>query len=166
MTRDGGGTTFEAVIGTNEGQVAVAPGVLQGTWSEGGRSYFQYVTDTPGNEWAFFSAKYKVHEAKWKNPDGSGKVVAIQIFHHPSHTAHLERMVRSIRASLDYYTAQFGPIWYSQIKIVEGPGNGTGIHAEPGMLTHSEGFTSWNPKNDDGSLDVPSAVVAHEMAHQ
>ncbi len=34
------------------------------------------------------------------------------------------------------------------------------------MITHEEGFSLWTPKDDPGYLDLPYAVVAHEMAHQ
>ncbi|KAA5541730.1 hypothetical protein F0145_20300 [Adhaeribacter rhizoryzae] len=160
------GSTFEAVVVTDIDQVAVAPGELRRTWTKGGRRYFHYSTNDPvGNEYAFFSAKYALHEASWQNPDGSGQEVAIRIFHHPQHTAHLNRMVRSIRASLDYYTAQFGPYRRNYLSVVERPGNGTGMHADAGMITHAEGFTFWNPKNEPGSHDHPFAIVAHEMAH-
>ena len=156
----GGGIAFQAVVGTHKDQVAVAPGALRRTWREGGRRYFHYSTDGPiGNEYAFFSADYAVHEARWNE-------ITIRIFHHPRHRAHLDRMVRSIQASLDYYTRQFGPYRYSHISVVERPGNGTGMHADASMLTHEEGFSLWNPKDDPGSLDLPFAVVAHEMAHQ
>lgn len=156
----GEGIVLETVVGMREDQVAVAPGALRRTWSEGERPYFHYSTDGPiGNEWAFASADYAVHEEQWKN-------VAIRIFHHPKHTAHLDRMVRSIRASLDYYTQQFGDYPRDYLNVVERPGNGTGMHADPGMLTYSEGFALWNPKEDPRSLDLPYAVVAHEVAHQ
>ncbi|HYG10664.1 MAG TPA: hypothetical protein VD835_11990, partial [Pyrinomonadaceae bacterium] len=163
----GGGIAFEAVVGTHEKQVAVAPGALRRTWTEGGRRYFHYSTDEPiGSEWGFFSANYAVHEARWSDPAGSGQNVVIRIFHHPGHTAHLDRMVRSIQASLDYYTRQFGSYRHSHISVVERPGEGTGIHADASMLTYAEGFSLWHPKDEPGSLDFPFAVVAHEMAHQ
>lgn len=165
----GGGVAFEAVVGTDEDQVAVAPGALRRTWTEGGRRYFHYSTDAPiGAEWAFFSADYAVHEGRWHDPSaGSGQVVAIRIFHHPEHTAHLDRMTRSVRASLDYYTDQFGPYPYRHLSLVEHPGApGTGMHAEPGMISYGQGFPSWIPEDDERSLDFPYAVVAHEVAHQ
>jgi len=180
----GEGIDFEAVVGTHEDQVAVAPGVLRRTWTEGERRYFRYATDAPiGTDLFFFSADYAVHEARWQAPDGagqasdssgqapatsSGQVVAIRIFHHPGHTANLDRMVRSIRASLDYYTRQFGPYEYSHITLVEHPGDGdgTGVHAVPGMLVYEEGFSLLNPEDDPGGFDHPFAVMAHEVAHQ
>jgi hypothetical protein len=48
---------FEAVVGTDEGQIAVAPGGLRRTWTQDGRRYFHYATDAPIlNNYAFFSA--------------------------------------------------------------------------------------------------------------
>jgi hypothetical protein len=159
---------FEAVVGTDAEQIAVAPGALRRTWTEGGRRYFHYVTDAPiGGEWAFFSADYAVHEATWDPPTAAGQPVAIRIFHHPQHTAHLERMVRSIRASLDTYTSQFGPYRHSHISVVEHPGApGTGMHADASLISYGQGFPFLIPEDDPGSLDLPFAVVAHEMAHQ
>jgi ABC-2 type transport system permease protein len=154
----GEGIAFEAVVGTHADQVAVAPGTLRRTWTEAGRRYFDYSTEGPiGDEWAVFSANYAVREARWND-------VAIRIFHDPRHTRNLDRMVRSIRASLDYYTAQFGPYPRTWLNVVERPGNGTGMHADAGMLTFTEGTALWNPTDD--RLDLPYAVVAHEMAHQ
>jgi ABC-type transport system involved in multi-copper enzyme maturation permease subunit len=157
----GGGIAFEAVVGTDEGQVAVAPGALRRTWSQGGRRYFHYSTDAPiGDEWAFFSANYAVHEARWKD-------VAITFFHHPAHTGHLDGMVRSVRASLDYYTEQFGPYAYRHLTIVENPAApGTGMHADAAMISHGQGVPHWRPTPGRWSFDMPFAVMAHEMGHQ
>jgi hypothetical protein len=145
----------------------VAPGALRRTWTEAGRRYFHYATAQPiGGEWGFFSANYAVYEDQWKNPDSSGQAVDIRIFYHPKHTTHLDPTIRSIRASLDYYTSNFGPYLRGYLNVVERPGLGTGMHADAGMISHGEGFTSWNPKDNPGSHDHPYAIVAHEMAHQ
>jgi ABC-2 type transport system permease protein len=157
----GGGIAFEAVVGTDEDQVAVAPGALRRTWTEGARRYFHYSTDAPiGSEWAFFSANYAVQEGQWND-------VAIRIFHDPEHTAHLHRMMRSVRASLDYYSEQFGPYPYRHLSVVEQPaGMGTGAHADPSMISYGQAFAFWIPQDEQRSLDLPYAVIAHEMAHQ
>ena len=169
----GGGIVLEAVVGTDADQIAVAPGALRRTWTEGGRRYFHYATEAPiGGEWAFASARYAVREAQWSPPrtsadeDSTSVGVAIRILHHPGHTAHLDRWVRSIQASLDHYTAQFGPYRYRHLTVVEIPGDGVGAHAEASMLTHGEGITLLRPGDDARSLDLPFAIIAHEMAHQ
>ena len=74
-------------------------------------------------------------------------------------------MVRSIEGSLDYYTAQFGPYPYRHLTVVERPPNGTGMHADASMITHGEDFPS-ESRDKPRSLDLPFAVVAHEMGHQ
>ena len=58
--------TFEAIVGTSGDQVAVAPGALRRTWTEGGRRYFHYLTDVPiNNQYGVFSARYALHEEQW-----------------------------------------------------------------------------------------------------
>jgi ABC-2 type transport system permease protein len=162
----GGRISFEATIGTQADQVAVAPGVLQQTWKQSERRYFRYVTDAPvGTECALFSAKYSLCEASWKD-SSSGQLVAINIFYHPGHNANLDRIVKSAQASLDYYTKQYGAYPYSQVSFVEHPGHGQGMHAEPSMITMEEAFSLFNPDDDRRGFDLPFAVVAHEMAHQ
>lgn len=151
--------TFEAVVGTDTGQVAVAPGELRRTWSEGTRRYFQYVSDVPivGTE-VFFSADYRVHRERWMDVD-------IQVFLHPGHTAHLERLLRSVRASLDYYSSQFGPYPYPFLQVVEQPGNFLGMGVDgSGVITGGEGFFHMNPEGD--GFDAIFEIVAHEMGHQ
>jgi ABC-type transport system involved in multi-copper enzyme maturation permease subunit len=164
------GTSFAAVIGTSTDQVAVAPGALRQSWTKGDRRYFQYATDVPISESLFFfSARYAVHEASWTDTtDASGQTVDIKIFHHPKHRAQLERMEQGIKASLDYYTDQFGAYRYDHVYFVEypGDGDGTGIHAAPAMLLYEEGFNFLKVNNDPESLDHPFAVIGHEMAHQ
>ncbi len=166
-TTSGGGIDFEAVVGTSADQIGVAPGGLRRQWTEGHRRYFHYVSDGPiGHEWAFASARYSLHEAQWVRSDGAGNGVRIAIFHHPEHAAHVDRMLDSIRASLDYYTRHFGPYRYGHLTVVEHPGNGVGLHAEASMLTHSEGFAFWSPGHDPATIDLLFAIVGHEMAHQ
>jgi len=155
----GPGITLETVLSTDADQTAVAPGALRRTWTEGGRRYFEYATDGPiGSEWAFASAKYALLEARWND-------VVIRVFHHPAHAAHPARMVRSLRASLDYLTTHIGPYPYRHITVLEVPGDGIGMHADASMLTHGEGVTLMNVA-DARSFDFPFAIVAHETAHQ
>jgi ABC-2 type transport system permease protein len=158
--------TFEAVVGTSGDQIAIAPGTLRRTWTEGGRRYFHYVADVPiNNRYAVFSAGYAVHEARWNDPStSSGQVVAIQIYHHPGHAATLDRMVASVRASLEHFTRQFGPYPYSYLRLIENPTRGMGAHAEATTVDYGVGFSLLNP--GDGNFDLVFAVVAHEVAHQ
>jgi ABC-2 type transport system permease protein len=151
--------TFEAVIATDAGQVAVGPGELRRTWTKRGRSYFHYVSDVPINgEEVFFSADYKVHRERWKHVD-------LQVFVHPTHVQHLDRFVRSARAALDYYSAQFGEYPYPFLQIIEQPGNFLGMGVDgSGVITGGEGMFQLDPKPN--GLDMIFEVVAHEVGHQ
>jgi ABC-type transport system involved in multi-copper enzyme maturation permease subunit len=171
---------FETVVGTSRDQIAVAPGALHRTWAKENRRYFQYITHTPIlNEYAFFSAKYAVREAQWAPPSprvghdsldsaqglkSTSKPVTIQIFYHPTHGANIDRMVKSVQASLDYYSQEFGPYPYSHFRVLERPGPGRGMHAESMTIDYPEGYSLMNPK--PGGLDLPYHIMAHEVAHQ
>jgi ABC-2 type transport system permease protein len=162
---DGGPIDFEAVLGTDEDQTAIAPGTLRRTWTESGRRYFHYATDVPiGNQYRFFSARYARHEAQW-TPSGGGQSVTIRIFHHPDHTRQLDSMVRSAHAALSYYSTHFGPYPFREVRIIERPGPGKGMHADANMIDHQEGFTLLNPLRER-DVDLPYHIVAHEIAHQ
>jgi len=159
---------LDAVVGTDSSQTVVAPGTLRRTWLSGGRRYFHYATEAPiRNEYAFFSAHYAVQEGKWRNPTpGAGQEVAIQVFYPPGPKENPARMVRSAQASLDYYTREFGPYPYRQLRFVARPGYSFGNHAAPSNITTDEGFFLLNPAADERGFDLVTAVVAHEVAHQ
>jgi ABC-2 type transport system permease protein len=151
---------FEAVVGTDKGQTAVAPGALRRTWAQDGRRYFHYATDAPiVNNYAFFSAAYAVREGRWND-------VEIQIFHHPQHAQNVDRMVRSVQASLDLLTERLGPYPHRQIRFVEQPGRTRSLYAHPINIRYLEGFSFINPEAEPRGIDLPFATAAHEVAHQ
>jgi ABC-type transport system involved in multi-copper enzyme maturation permease subunit len=151
--------TFEAIVSTDADQVAVAPGELRHMWTEAGRRYFHYASDVPiSGMHVFFSANYAVHRERWRNVD-------VQIFLHPGHTKHLERLLRGVRASLDYFSDQFGPYPYPFLQIVEQPGNFFGMGVEgSGVIAGGEGFFLLDPEGE--GFDAIFEVIAHEMGHQ
>jgi len=151
---------FEAVVGTDADQVAIAPGVLRGTWTRGGRRYFRYATDAAiDSEYSLYSARYALRRASWNG-------VEIQVFHHPGHGANVDRVIRAVQASLRHYTRRFGPYPYGYLRFVEEPGPGMGMSADAGVISFGEGFSLLRPEGDPRELDLVFAVVAHEVAHQ
>lgn len=157
---------LDATIGTSSDQIAVAPGSLRRQWTEQGRSYFRYITEVPVfNEYAIMSARYAVHTGLVRHGLGDGrKDIAIRIYHHPTHTMNLDRMVRSAQASLNYYTKQFGPYPHRQIAFAEYPDPSFSEHARAAMVTYQEGFALMDPT--EKGLDLPYVVTAHELAHE
>ncbi|CAM4118790.1 ABC transporter permease/M1 family aminopeptidase [Gillisia limnaea] len=172
---------FEAVIGTAKDQIAVAPGALQREWTKGDRRYFHYATNAPiHNDYAIFSAQYAVREAEWVPEPGenfaeifadsiqpsnrTSKPVKIQVFYHPEHDENIDRMLKSAKVSMEYYSKEFGPYPYSHFRVLERPGPGRGMHAEPMTIDYASGYSLMNPQPD--GLDLPYHIMSHEVAHQ
>jgi len=145
------------IVGTAADQIAVTTGVLRKTWMAHGRRYFRYDTERPT---AFgttvYSGKYRVVEDRWKN-------TPLRIYHHPPHTYVLDRMLRGMKASLDYYSSQFGAYPYSELRIIEKPRyGGVGIAHPYGFAFAEDIFLN---RVDEGEIDQPFFGTAHEVAH-
>ncbi len=151
--------TADVIIGTDSAQTAIAPGTLMREWREHGRHYFQYRSDQPVRfGGTVLSAKYAVRETTWQD-------IPLQVFHHPTHDVNVDRMLRSMRASLAYYTANFGPYQFRQLRVVEFPQYANFARAHPGTIAFSEG-SAFLTRIDSGEVDRTFFVVAHETAHQ
>jgi hypothetical protein len=159
--------TFEAVVGTDPGQRAVAPGALRRTWTADGRRWFHYATERPIlNDWAILSAAYAVRAGRWHDPSsGAGRAVDLEVLHHPGHAWNVDGMLAAARASLAHLSTTLGPYPYGQLRLVERPGDG-GAHADPIVVSYEEGFARIDASRRAKGLDFPFAVVAHEVAHQ
>ncbi|HYW31106.1 MAG TPA: M1 family aminopeptidase, partial [Gemmatimonas sp.] len=150
----------ETTIGTDAQQIAVTPGNLVREWQQGGRRYFHYRTDVPIRySGTILSAKYAVKEGVWKG-------IPLRLFHHPTHDVNAERIMRSMRSSLAYYSEQFGPYQYRDLRVVEFPRyHAVNARAHPGTIIFSEGG-AFLTRVDSGEVDRTFFVIAHEIAHQ
>ena len=158
---------FEATVSTVEDQMAIAPGYLQKEWTVNGRRYFHYKMDAPiKNFYAFLSADYAVTKDSWIGKDG--KEVAIGIYYHPGHEYNLDRMIRAVKNSLDYFTANFSPYQHRQLRILEFPGYKSLAQSFPNTIPYSEsvGFIADVDEDDPKDVDYPFYLTSHEVAHQ
>ncbi len=156
---------FEAVIGTDIDQTAVAPGKLINSWTENNRSYYHYATENPINyKFAFFSSRYHLYNESWRSD--SNRIIDIRIFHHPKHIYNLERIGQGIQASFNYLNTEYGNYPHSEITFLEVPGYNKGLHAFPTNVFYREGFALLKPDKDPRGFDMVFATVAHEVAHQ
>src|SRR5690606_24651208 len=125
-----------------------------------GRRYFHYQMDAPIlNYYSFLSARYEVRRDRWND-------VAIEIFYHPGHEYNLDRMIESVKASLDYFTANFGPYQHSQVRILEFPRYQSYAQSFPNTIPYSEAIGFIARVEDEDDIDYPFYVTAHEVAHQ
>ena len=159
VSRDADWIDFRVTVSTSGDQVALAPGRLEREWRRGGRRYFAYRMDVPMlNFYAFLSARYAVRKARWKN-------VEIEVFHHPGHEYNVDRMIRAVQRSLDYYTREFGPYQHGQVRIAEFPRYADFAQSFAGTIPYSEGIGFIADVRAD-DIDYPFFVTAHEVAHQ
>ncbi|MBI2571982.1 MAG: hypothetical protein HYV63_33645 [Candidatus Schekmanbacteria bacterium] len=162
LRADSDWVSFAATLSTSPTQIALAPGYLEREWTENGRRYFRYRMDEPIlNFVSFLSAEYQVRRDQWKD-------VAIEIYYHKGHEYNLNRMVKGVQRSLDYYTEHFGPYQHKQVRIVEFPRYHTFAQSFPNTIPYSEslGFIAHVDELDPEDIDYPFYVTAHEVAHQ
>jgi hypothetical protein len=162
VSNDADWISFDATVSTSPDQIAIAPGMLENEWTVRGRRYFHYKMDKPMLDfYAFQSARYAVRHDRWQD-------VGIDLYYHPGHEYDLERMIRGVRDSLDYYTRNFGPYPLKVVRIVEFPRYATLAQSFPGTIPFSEGlgFIAKVDDNNPKDINYPYYVTAHEMAHQ
>jgi hypothetical protein len=162
LSHDADWVQFEAAISTAPDQIAIAPGELVREWREGGRRLFQY--RTRGKILSFYSvlsARYSVLRDRWNDVD-------LAIYYHPGHEYNLAKMIKGMKASLDYCTRNFSPYQNGTVRIVEFPRYETFAQSFPASIPYSEGigFIARVDPTDEEDVDYPYYVTAHEVAHQ
>jgi ABC-2 type transport system permease protein len=159
ISSEGTWIDFESTVSTSEDQIAISPGQLVKEWTEKDRKYFHYKSESSIlNFYAFLSARYEITKDKWNDVD-------IEIYHHPHHISNIPHMINSIKKSLDYYTKNFSPYQFKEVRIVEFPRYQMFAQAFPGTIPYSEaiGFIA---KVREKDINYPFYVTAHEVAHQ
>ncbi len=154
--------TFEATVSTDPDQIAMAPGYLAKEWTSNGRRYFHYVMDTPmPNFFSVLSARWTVTKAMWRD-------VPIEVYHYPGHTFNVQRMLDASKASLEFYSQEFGAYQHRQLRILEFPRYAGFAQSFPNTVPYSEdiGFVARVDSTDVEDTDLPYFVTAHEIAHQ
>jgi len=153
---------FDATVSTSADQMAIAPGKFDREWSKDGRRYFHYTLDKPiWNFYSFQSGKFDVKTAKWNDVD-------IEIDYQHGHEYNLDRMIKGVQESLDYYTKNFSPYQHKMVRIIEFPRYQSFAQAFPNTIPFSEsiGFIAKVDDKDPKDIDYPFYVTAHEVAHQ
>lgn len=165
---DGEEINLELIIGTDQDQIAIASGNLKKEWTEENRKYYHYKSDGPiSNFYSIVSARYEVMREKWVPAhDSLGKPVDLEIYYHKGHEYNLHRMMRGMRKSLDYFSKNFSPYQYQQMRILEIPSYHNKAQSFPNTVPFSESLGFILDINDEEDLDMAFFVTAHEVAHQ
>ncbi len=151
---------FETIVSTSEDQLAISPGYLQKQWVKEGRRYFHYKMDAPiFNFVSFLSGKWSVEKDMHND-------IAIEVYHHPDHDKNINRMIKSVKDSLDYYAQQFTPYQHRQVRIIEFPRYASFAQSFSNTIPYSEDIGFIADLRDEDAIDYVYFVTAHEMAHQ
>ncbi len=162
ISQEGTWIDFEATVSTSKDQIAIAPGYLVKEWEENNRRFFHYKMDKPIlNFYAFTSGLYALAQDKWND-------VKIEIYHHSNHSDNIPHMIKAIKNSLDYYTKNFSPYQFNQVRIIEFPRYASFTQSFPNTIFYSEaiGFIAKIVEKDSENVDYVFYVTSHEMAHQ
>ncbi|MEM9259352.1 MAG: M1 family aminopeptidase, partial [Bacteroidota bacterium] len=157
--------TFKATVSTAPDQIAVAPGKLIKEYEKDGRRYFEYANE--GKIQNFFnisSASYEVAEETWQNTNG--RDVKVQVFHHPEHDRNVDRFMEATKLSLEYFSDQFSPFQFDQMRILEFPRYASFAQSFPNTVPYAESFGWVGNFSDPTDNDYAFTVTAHEVAHQ
>ncbi|MEE9363170.1 MAG: M1 family aminopeptidase [Cellulophaga sp.] len=165
---DGYEINFEIVLGTDIDQIALAPGTLQKEWIENNRKYFHYKMYEPMiNFYSIVSARYEEKKDKWiPMQDSLGRSVDLEIYYHKGHGYNVDRMMKSMKRSFDYYSENLGPYPYQEMRIMEYPRYAKFAQSFPGTVPFSEAIGFILNVEEKEDLDMPFFVTAHELAHQ
>lgn len=151
---------FEAIISTSIDQFAIAPGYIQSETVENGRRTFHYKMDAPMvNFYSFMSAKLMSKTEQYKG-------INIEVYYHENHDMNVDRMIESVRDSIDYFTESFGPYQHKQMRIIEFPGYRSFAQSFANTVPYSERIGFISDLRDPENIDPVYYVTAHEVAHQ
>ncbi len=153
-------TTSDVTVTTDADQTPIAPGDKVSDVTGGGRRTARFVTAAPILD--FFS----VQSARYAERTQRYKGVNLSVYYDPQHGRNVDRMLRALRASLDYYQANFSPYQFHQARIVEFPDYERFAQSFAGTFPWSEGLGFIADYRDPTRVDMVTYVAAHEFAHQ
>ncbi|HVR40939.1 MAG TPA: M1 family aminopeptidase [Thermoanaerobaculia bacterium] len=160
ISRESDWLNLDTTVSTVPDQIAIAPGYLQKEWTANGRRYFRYKTTSPIlGFWSYLSAHYTVKRDHWND-------VPIEIYYDAKHPYNVDRMIDSVKKSLDYCTKNFSPYQHKQVRILEFPGYQTFAQSFPNTIPFSESIGFIADFRNDEDIDYVFYVTAHEVAHQ
>ncbi len=165
---DSDGVMFEVTIGTSEDQTALVPGDLLREWKENNRNYFHYKMQIPMiNFYSVVSAQYEIKKDTWApTQNANERPVKLEIYYHKEHDYNIDKMMNGMKASLNYFSKNFSPYQYQQLRIMEFPRYSTFAQSFPGTIPFSESIGFVLDIGDKKDVDMAFYVTAHEVAHQ
>ena len=160
LRRDTDWTTADITVSTDADQQAIAPGEQVSETVADGRRVVRYRTSAPiMHFFSIQSAAYAVKRDSWNDVD-------LAVYYHPSHAYNVDRMIAGMKHSLDYFTANFSPFQFKQLRILEFPAYRTFAQSFATTIPYSESIGFIASSDDPEKIDLVTYVTAHEVGHQ
>ena len=160
LRRDSDWVDLDITLSTVADQTPVAPGYLISDTTANGRRTVHYRTEAPIQHFfSMQSARYAVKKDQWRG-------VQLAVYHDPAHAWNVDRMLAGMKDSLDYFTREFSPFQFRQVRILEFPAYATFAQSFANTIPFSEGIGFIADYRDEDKIDMVTYVTAHEVAHQ
>jgi ABC-type transport system involved in multi-copper enzyme maturation permease subunit len=160
LRRDTDWTTAGITVSTDADQQAIAPGEQVSETVADGRRVVRYRTSAPiMHFFSIQSAAYEVKRDRWNDVD-------LAVYYHPSHAYNVDRMIAGMKRSLDYFTANFSPFQFKQLRILEFPAYRAFAQSFATTIPYSESIGFIASSDDPEKIDLVTYVTAHEVGHQ
>jgi len=156
----GGWVTSDITVTTAADQTPLAPGDEVSDVVHGATRTAHFVSAKPILQFfSIQSARYAVKSETYKG-------VKFSVYYYPKHGENVDRMLRALTTSLDYYQANFSPYQFDQVRIVEFPDYAQFAQSFAGTFPWSEGLGFIADYRDPSRIDMVTYIAAHEFAHQ
>jgi len=150
----------DITVTTDADQTPIAPGYRVSEKLSAGRRTVRFKTEAPILQFfSIQSARYQVKSRTYRGVD-------LAIYYDAQHPWNIDRMMRAMTLSLDYYHAQFGPYQFRQARILEFPDYAQFAQSFANTIPYSEGLGFIANYRDPEKIDLVTYVTAHELAHQ
>jgi len=150
----------DITVTTVADQTPIAPGNKVSDRVVGNRRVARFVTDAPiENFVSIQSARYSISRETYKGID-------LAVYYDAQHPWNVDRMKGAMKASLDYYQAEFSPYQFRHLRFLEFPDYAQFAQAYAGTMPWSEGLVFIANYKDPEKIDMVTYVGAHEIGHQ
>lgn len=160
LRHDADFVSTDITVTTEADQTPMAPGYEVSNQLRGGRRVARFVTEAPIMPYlSIQSARYAVARDRYKGID-------LAIYYDPRHPWNIQRMDTAMKASLDYYQANFSPYQFRQLRFLEFPGYADFAQSFANTIPWSENLFFIADYRDPEKIDMVTYVGAHEIGHQ
>jgi aminopeptidase N len=160
LRHDADFVSADITVTTDADQTPIAPGYQVSDQIHDGRRTAHFVTEAPILPYlSIQSARYVVARDRYKGID-------LAVYYDPHHPWNIQRMTAAMKASLDYYQANFSPYQFRQLRFQEFPGYADFAQSFANTIPWSENLFFIADYRDPEKIDMVTYVGAHEIGHQ